>query len=357
MNVAVLYCIFNRPDVVKKTFEAIKQAKPPRLYVFSDGPRANVAGEDSLVNMSREHVLNSIDWECELHTLFQEKNIGCDTAIPKAVEWFFQNEEMGIVLEDDILASQDFFNFCEILLNKYKDDPRVINIGGTCITKDVDYKYSYAFVPRPYTWGWAAWRRSWEGFDIKISDWKKLRKTNFLSQIFLNDIDKIIEWSEIFDIYYGNSAWDYAYSFSSFKKIKDGCCSILPLNKSLITNIGFYGYHYNDSNNSVLGWEIDSLDTSKMVYPSDVKLDNELLKKVYEAQSKRLIEKYSDLTMGRLIRLNLMFPVKYILTCVKLLFSIFNKEAFKRRRARIVRLKYNLIKNNRYYFLKNKSQK
>ena len=122
LNTAVLFLVFNRLDTTKQVFEAIQQAKPPRLYVAADGARELKEGEAEIVKAVREFVIQNIDWECEVKTLFREQNHGCKMAVSGAIDWFFANEEKGIILEDDCLPSQSFFWFCEELLYKYKDD-------------------------------------------------------------------------------------------------------------------------------------------------------------------------------------------------------------------------------------------
>src|SRR4051812_47307967 len=122
----VLFLIFNRPDVTEKTFERIREAKPSRLYVAADGPRPNKPGEDVLCKTTRE--LIKVDWPCELKTLYREKNLGCGRAVSQAITWFFDQEESGIIIEDDILPHLSFFNYCSTLLEHYKDDTAVMHI-------------------------------------------------------------------------------------------------------------------------------------------------------------------------------------------------------------------------------------
>jgi len=130
LETAVLFLVFNRLDTTKQVFEAIKKAKPPRLYIAADGARKNIDNEDKIVQDIRNYLISNIDWECEVKTLFREKNLGCKYAVSGAIDWFFENKEMGIILEDDCLPSQSFFWFCEELLNKYKDDKRIFLISG-----------------------------------------------------------------------------------------------------------------------------------------------------------------------------------------------------------------------------------
>ena len=129
LNTAVLFLVFNRPDTTRQVFEAIRKAKPPRLYVAADGPREDHPGEDEKVREIRDYVMNNIDWDCEIKTLFRDKNLGCKYAVSGAITWFFENEEMGIILEDDCLPSQSFFWYCEELLKKYKDIDTIMHIN------------------------------------------------------------------------------------------------------------------------------------------------------------------------------------------------------------------------------------
>ena len=45
LNTAVLFLVFNRPGTTAQVFDAIRTAKPPRLYVAADGARAGRANE------------------------------------------------------------------------------------------------------------------------------------------------------------------------------------------------------------------------------------------------------------------------------------------------------------------------
>lgn len=109
LKIPVLFLVFNRLDTTKQVFEVIRQAKPQRLYVAADGPRADRPGENEMVQAVRDYVMDSIDWDCEINTLFQDHNLGCKHAVSGAISWFFENEEMGIILEDDCLPDLRFF--------------------------------------------------------------------------------------------------------------------------------------------------------------------------------------------------------------------------------------------------------
>src|SRR5690606_2235152 len=121
LNTAVLFLVFNRPDVTAKCFEAIRAARPARLYVAADGPRSDRLGEAERCEQVRA-IATAVDWPCEVKTLFRAENLGCRRAVSGALDWFFEAEPEGIVLEDDCLASPDWFRFAEEMLERYRDD-------------------------------------------------------------------------------------------------------------------------------------------------------------------------------------------------------------------------------------------
>jgi len=170
LQTAVLFLVFNRPDTTAQVFEAIRKAKPPRLYVAADGPREGRAGEADRVAKVRE-IATAVDWPCEVKTLFREENLGCKYAVSGAITWFFEHEEQGIILEDDCLPSLSFFWFCEELLYEYKDDETVGQICGRL--EDINLlnfstDHDYFLTSRGFIWGWATWKRSAIGFEV---DW------------------------------------------------------------------------------------------------------------------------------------------------------------------------------------------
>ncbi|HOR83055.1 MAG TPA: nucleotide-diphospho-sugar transferase, partial [Bacteroidales bacterium] len=76
LTTPVLLITFNRADNTRKVFEKIKEAKIPKLYIANDAPRFGNKNDKENRAKIRE-MLNEIDWNCELHTLFHEENQGC----------------------------------------------------------------------------------------------------------------------------------------------------------------------------------------------------------------------------------------------------------------------------------------
>jgi hypothetical protein len=236
LNTAVLFLVFNRLDATKQVFEAIRQAKPPRLYVAADGARANKEGEADKAQAVRDYIMQNIDWKCEVKTLFQEENLGCKYAVSGAITWFFENEEQGIILEDDCLPSQSFFWFCEELLERYKDDIRVWNIGGYKPLYLKGDKYSYNFSRFTHIWGWASWANRWKYYDATLSKYKENKDLLIDYEFFREDYEnksrnKILERVILGEI----DTWDYQWNFTV--RINNGL-SIRP-SVNLVGNVGF----------------------------------------------------------------------------------------------------------------------
>jgi hypothetical protein len=147
----------------------LRQVGPKRLFVAADGPRANVDGEAELCRRARA-IATTLDWECELKTLFRDKNRGCGPAVCGAIAWFFEQVEEGIILEDDCLPSLSFFDFCKYALEKFRDDARIGTISGDYfLPPDLSFDQPYYFSKYFQIWGWATWRRVWQKYRFDLS--------------------------------------------------------------------------------------------------------------------------------------------------------------------------------------------
>lgn len=233
----VLFIIFNRLRTTPKAFECIRRIQPQYLYIAADGPRADKPGEAELCKQTREIVLSMIDWPCELKTLFRDENVGCGKGVSDAITWFFDQVEDGIVLEDDCIPDPSFFEFCSVLLDRYRDNEKIMHIGGNNfqfgkIRGDGDYYYSFF----SHNWGWASWKRSWKHFQYDLDNqknkirkiYKKAYKNNKPFIWFLDNRFNEIKMPQ-------NHIWDIQWHFAI---IKNKGISIIP-NKNLVQNIGF----------------------------------------------------------------------------------------------------------------------
>ena len=239
VHLPVLLITFNRPQYTRKVLETILAAQPQDLYVFQDGAREGNA-EDGVKCREVRRIVTSLteDAHTRVHTFYSDRNLGCGSGPASALDWFFQQVEQGIVLEDDCLPNPDFFPYCAELLEKYKDDERVGFIGGSNYGYHTDAAESYVFGSGHHqTWGWAAWRRTWELFDYFLKGWdtgmfRKIIRPYYPSlrqrEYWIRIYEKVkIDQME-------GSCWDYQFYFANWKNEALAICPAV----NLVENIG-----------------------------------------------------------------------------------------------------------------------
>lgn len=232
----VLVLAFNRPDTTSKVIDSLREIAPAQVFLAVDGLRPGRKDDKERVQAVRE-LAGLIDWKCQVHTLFRERNLGCKVAVSEAITWFLENVDAGIILEDDCVAHPSFFPYVAELLERYRDDERVFMISGDNFqfgrrgTGD-----SYYFSIYTHIWGWATWRRAWRLYDHKMSRWPQLREQGWLLDV-LKDRVAADYWTRIFDDTFAerNTSWAYRWTFSSWV---NNALTVLPC-VNLVSNIGF----------------------------------------------------------------------------------------------------------------------
>lgn len=233
----ILLIGFNRPNETKKVLQCIKKIAPLRLYFAVDGPR-NGNEIDAKCCQEVKSLVDQIDWPCQIFTNFSRENKGCKRGVFEAITWFFENEEQGIVLEDDVIPSESFFYYCDELLEKYADDKSVgLICGVNFIENEVINNESYLFSKYSHIWGWATWRRAWELYDVGMVDWPLLRNSSDFVKRIAQTAEGRKYWINIFDRSYEGKidTWDYQLIYAC---LKNNLISIIP-SKNLVVNIGF----------------------------------------------------------------------------------------------------------------------
>lgn len=238
LHAPVLFLVFNRPEATARVFEALRSVKPLVLYIAADGPRAHVESDAENCRRVRD-IVSRVDWPCRVTTLFREKNLGCGVAISTAITWFFQYETEGIILEDDCLPVNSFFYYCQELLALYRDDTRVMHIGGNNFLRaPYDLTYSYYFARNGHIWGWATWRRAWQHYDLGMSGYAQVKASGYFDDFFLNPLERFYRLRKLDQVASKKiDTWDYQWDFARY--INSGL-AIVP-NKNLVANIGFGG--------------------------------------------------------------------------------------------------------------------
>jgi hypothetical protein len=237
METPVALILFNRPDTTGRVFAEIARARPKKLFVIADGPRADHPADAEKCAASRA-VVNQVDWPCEVLTNYSETNLGCKMRPATGISWLFRHVEEAIIFEDDCLPDQTFFRYCAELLERYRDDERVMMISGDNFQGGRRRtEYSYYFSRYVHTWGWATWRRAWQHFDVELKLWPVLRETDWLVDI-LGDGEAVEYWRAIFDSVMDgriSKAWDYQWLFACWAQ---GGLAVTP-EVNLVSNIGF----------------------------------------------------------------------------------------------------------------------
>lgn len=232
----VAFFIFNRPDTTALVFEAIRRAAPPMLLLIADGPRDSRFGEAQKCAAARE-VVARVDWPCDVFSNFSEENLGCRRRMSTGLDWVFSMVEEAVILEDDCLPHQSFFRFCEELLEKYRDDRRIMMISGDNFQFGANRTSdSYYFSRYPHIWGWACWRRSWEMYCADTKLWPQVRDGGWLEDC-LGRRRLVDYWSDAFEsVHRGEiDTWDHQLTFACL--VNHALCAV-P-NRNLVSNIGF----------------------------------------------------------------------------------------------------------------------
>lgn len=258
METPILFIIFKRYDTANQVFNRIREARPKHLYVAADGPRLDVPGEVEDCTLTRS-IIEKVDWDCDVHTLFQTENQGCGIGPFKAISWFFEHVDMGIILEDDCLPDNDFFKYCEEMLIRYKDDHRIALITGRNNFDIMPHdNASYFLSAFHFCWGWASWSRVWKEYDYLLSTKTATDYFKHLVRYFgIWNLGVVLWRMNIFFSCKRNQPrdiWDYQFCIST--QLHDQF-TIVP-KKNLVRNIGF------DERATHTGGGIDNIEVGKI---------------------------------------------------------------------------------------------
>lgn len=237
MKTPVLLVAYKRPDSTLKVLETIRKAGVKKLFVACNAPNPAINSDLAKCKQVKD-IINNIDWDCEVKSLFRTEHLSCGKSVSSAITWFFDNVEEGIILEDDCVPDNSFFGFCEYLLEYHKNNPRIMHISGNNFQRgkrrgDASYYYS----KYPHIWGWATWRRAWRFFDYEMKEFEFFKKKLAENSLFKYKKEENY-WLKILQNWRETKkpdTWDFQWCFALWNY---GGIAILPAN-NLVTNIGF----------------------------------------------------------------------------------------------------------------------
>ena len=256
----VAFLIFGRPEATERVFVEIAKARPRKLLVVADGPRRNQPGESQRCAEVRK-IVERVDWDCELFKNYSDENMGCKRRVSSGIDWVFASVEEAIFLEDDCLPHPSFFRFCDEMVERYREDERIMAISGDNFQFGRKrWDYSYYFSRYPHVWGWASWRRAWKHYDVNMSRWPMIKKAGWLDDILQNKREAAY-WTEVFDqVSRGEvGTWDYQWVFACWLQ---SAFAILP-NVNMVSNIGFGG----DATHTGRRSKVAEMATEEMAFP------------------------------------------------------------------------------------------
>ncbi len=234
----ILYCCYNRLNLIKKSLKVLQDISCSNLYIAIDGSKNK---QDEIIVDEVIKYIKKIKFKSNVKFLIRNKNLGCKIAISSAIDWFFSHEEEGIILEEDILPSQNFFYFCEYTLDKYRNNEKIFMINGTNylgLNKSNKYFYSQHFL----IWGWATWKRAWKHYDVEMKEWhNEVVKNKLKDRYSKQEFDFLNQrFNSLFQSY--KDTWDIQWYFTCVINNK---LAIMP-EANLVSNIGIHGTHSNE---------------------------------------------------------------------------------------------------------------
>jgi len=272
----VVFFIFNRPDLTQLVFDVIRRAAPTTLYVIADGPRHEA---DAPLCAEARAVVENVDWPCTVHKLFREQNLGCGRSVSSGIDYVFEREEAAIFLEDDTLPSDSFFTYCDELLDRYRNNPRIVHIGAVCYwASSISTRESYYFSRYPHVGAWATWRRAWSYFDFNLTDYES-EKTKVILRTNCHNLNERIYWNRHFLLVKSQTlrAWGYQWVYACWKQ---NGLAITPT-VSLVKNLGFRSDATHTVTAHPLQLSLNNNEINEIVHPKKITRNRKLDRKTY----------------------------------------------------------------------------
>jgi hypothetical protein len=264
--------IFAYRRLINKTIESLlnnELARDSELYIFSDGNKNEKDLED--VREVREY-LQTIEGFKNIKIIESEVNKGLANSIIDGVSEVINKYEKVIVLEDDLIVSNDFLDYMNDALVFYKEDKKIWSISGytpklPCLENLNEDLYLSV---RGSSWGWATWKDRWDTIDWGVKDFDELKQDRSLQNQFNiggNDMFKMLELQMLGKI----DSWAIRWCHSQFKF---GMYTVCP-KRSKVINDGFSDGKGMHNIGSDYRWSVE-LDNTK-VHFQDIDIKKEII--------------------------------------------------------------------------------
>lgn len=280
MKTPVVLIIYHRPQMTKKVIDSLREVKPSQIFVIADGPKDK---QDAEKCKKTRDFIESVDWKCKIHKKYSSKNLGLRERVVTGLDWVFSKVDRAIILEDDLVIDKSFYSFCEEMLEKYKNNEKVISISGNnFLFGRHNVKDSYFFSRHIYSWGWATWKRAWKLYDDTMSDWSQIKHKKTLNDRFKRWIE-LVYWNKIFDLTFERKINSWAYAWTYVALINNKLTVVPSIN--LVSNVGTgQGATHTSIKSKVLNVPIERIDFPlkhpKMI-KHDVKADSIVERTLY----------------------------------------------------------------------------
>jgi hypothetical protein len=231
--------VWRRPHTLIRVLDAIRPLAPTCLFVACDGPSPSRPGEAQKVAETRRLIEQEINWPCQIERLYSDENKGCREGVSRAISWFFEQVDEGIILEDDCVPHPDFFSYCTALLERFRHDTRVWSICGSNFqlgNKRGDASYYFSIYADP--WGWATWKRAWSSYSKADKIWNQLKGHDYWQKKLFSSPEETSYWNLIFEKLFNEgipNTWDYRWFIVCWS---EHALHAWP-NAPLVTNCGF----------------------------------------------------------------------------------------------------------------------
>lgn len=169
METPVLLMVYNRPKQTEQVLIRLRECSISNVFISADGPK-NIS--DRKLTDEVKSVLSRFDSIIK-HTRFSEKNLGCKNGVISGINWFFDQVDEGIILEDDCAPNPHFFPFINDMLSRYRDEQKVMMVSGNNPLGNWQTEGGHFFSRIGPIWGWAAWKNRWQGFNPELPEFDK----------------------------------------------------------------------------------------------------------------------------------------------------------------------------------------